>query len=305
MNLPKVGISCNKWVLTNEGAATTMKGGVSWRLFFLLSLALLLLVGCAKREEEEPTTIDISQCTEEATGQVASDTASPEATAALEQVLQEIEEKIEALLSYRATFEMIFSEEETVTGEIVFLRPDKMRMKMIIGEDEQTRQELYSDGGTLWQYLPYYNMASKVDLAALKEEFPEEAAALVEGQSDIQGALAEIDKGKIAYLGLEDLDGQSMYVFEGQADASCEMELEVIRIKVWISTADGLQRRVEYYSNEDELIYQHRLENVNVNSEIPDETFHFEPPEDAAVLDATEQSMQVFREMEESSTDEP
>jgi outer membrane lipoprotein-sorting protein len=235
---------------------------------------------------------------EESSEPIASDSSSPEVGDALEQVFDEIEGKIEALSSYRATFEMIFSEEETVTGEIAFLRPDKMRMKIILGEDEQTRQELYSDGVTLWQYLPYYKMASKVDLEALKEEFPEEAAALVEGQSDIQGALAEIDKGRIVYHGFEDLDGQSMYVFEGQADASCEAELEVVRIKVWISKADGLQRRVEYYSNEDELIYQHRLEKVDVNIEIPDETFHFEPPQDVTVLDTTEQSMQLFREME-------
>lgn len=265
-----------------RGKSITMQRGNIWSLFCLFSiLGLLLLVGCSKREGEATS---------------------------LEQVLHEIEARIQDLSSYRATFEMIFLEEETVAGEIVFFRPDKMRMEMIIGDDEQTRQELYSDGKTLWQYLPYYKMASKVDLAMLKEEFPEETAALVERQSDIQGALAEIDKGEIAYFGLEALDGQSMYVFEGQADASCEMELEVTRIKVWISKADGLQRRVEYYSNEDELIYQHRLENVNVNSEIPDEMFHFEPPQDAVVLDATEQSMQAFREMEEQEApvvDEP
>ena len=276
-----------------------MRRRITWRLGFLLPLALLLLTGCA-RKEEAPTTIDISQCTEAPSNQVASD--------ALERVLLEIEGKIETLSSYRAAFKMIFSEEETVSGQIVFLRPDKMRMTMIIGEDEQTRQELYSDGETLWQYLPYYNMASKVDLAALKEEFPDEAAALVEGQSDIQGALAEIDKGKIVYLGLEEVDGQVMYVFEGQADASCEADLEVTRIKVWISEADGLQRWVEYYSAADELIYQHRLENVSVNNGIPDETFQFEPPEESTVLDATEQSMQAFREMEEQgppAEDEP
>ena len=267
-----------------------MRWSITWRLIFLLPLALLLLIGCARREEE-PTTIDISECTEVPSGQVESDS--------LERVLHEIEGKIETLSSYRAAFKMVFSEEETVSGEIVFLRPDKMRMEMVIGEDEQTRQALYSDGETLWQYLPYYNMASKVDLAALKAEFPKEAAALVEGQSDIQGALSEIDKGEIVYLGLEELDGHAMHVFEGQADASCETGLEVTRIKVWISEADGLQRRVEYYSTEDELIYEHRLENVSVNSGIPDETFQFEPPEDAAVLDATEQSLQAFRETEE------
>jgi outer membrane lipoprotein-sorting protein len=257
-------------------------------LVFLLFL--LVSVGCSRREEA-PVSVDISRGEEAAREQL--DTTA--ATVSIETVLEEIEKKIQSVWSYEATFEIDFGEKETVEGNIAFVKPDRLRMEMIVGTDEKTRQYLYSDGQTLWQYLPSFMMASKVDLVALKAEFPEEAAALIEGQSDIQGALADIDKGKIEYLGVTVLNGESMYVFQGDVASGYDSEMEIAGIKVWISQDDGLQRRVEYYSADGERIYQHQLGQVEVNIEIPAERFHFDAPEGVTVLDTTEEGMEFLK----------
>jgi len=261
-------------------------------LGILLLIAVLALTGCGDKGERPPSPEAVAprESVQSPPGEVSHIT---EPKADVEALLSDLQSKIRSLSSYRATFEIVFTEGEATYGTIAFVRPDRLRMEMCMGKDERVKQYLYSDGLTLWQYLPFFKMASKVDLAALREEFPETFAELVGEQANVKGVLEEIDKGTIEYLGTEDLDGEEVYFFQG--DVAQEEDAEVARVKAWVSRMDGLQRRVEAYSPDGELIYQQRLKDVTVNIEIPDQEFGFDVPEGIAIIDVTQEQREKLQ----------
>ncbi|HDM08603.1 MAG TPA: outer membrane lipoprotein carrier protein LolA [Candidatus Omnitrophica bacterium] len=220
----------------------------------------------------------------------------------LAKVLNDIQNKIKNLKSYQAKIEMVFLQTERgimeLTGEIKFVRPDKLRMEIGVKGEDRTKQYMYSDGLTMWQYMPFFKLASKVDLAALKKEFPQ-AKDLVEGQSKVESPVADVQKENIKYLGIKDLDGEKVYVFEGQLseDRKQNMDLpqSVSQVKIWVGVNDGLQRKAEYYDSDGNLVFYQVLKDVKVNIDIPASEFTFKQPEGINVLDSTDQARQILK----------
>lgn len=227
-------------------------------------------------------------------------------------VIRDIKGKIDSLKSYKAKIEMVFlqsgGEVMELEGEIEYVKPDKLKMVIGVKGEDKTKQYIYSDGSTLWQYMPFFKLASKVDLAALKAEFPN-VDDLIKGQSNVETTLKDFKEEGIRYLGIEDLEGERTYVFEGEIkeDKKQEMDLpmEVARLKVWISVDDGLQRKAEFYSEGGQLLFYQKLKDVQVNIDIPDDEFKFQKPDDVNVLDSTPQARQLLKEKQEEKEEVP
>ncbi len=204
-----------------------------------------------------------------------------------------IQEKPKDVASYRAFFEMVYVAGLELRGEIVVVRPDRIRLEMAKVGNKETIQYLYSDGLTLWQYMPFFKTASKVDLAVLKQEFPTAAAHLVQKQSYIDGVFSSYAKENVKYFGQEILLDEHVIVFQA-GPLPDAYDPEVAKIRAWISPKDGLPRRVEYYDSEWKLLYYQRLLLVEVNIDISSEEFRFEVPEGTTVVDATDEYRNVL-----------
>lgn len=223
----------------------------------------------------------------------------------LTDVLNDIQNKIKNLKSYQAKIEMVFLQTDRgimeLSGEIKFVRPDKLRMEIGVKGEDRTKQYMYSDGLTMWQYMPFFKLASKVDLAALKKEFPE-AKGLVEDQSKVGSPVADVQKENIKYLGIEDLSGEQTYVFEGKLNGerkeNMDLPQDVSQVKIWVGVNDGLQRKAEYYDSDGNLVFYQVLKDVKVNIDIPDSEFTFEQPEGINVVDSTNQARQILEEQQ-------
>jgi len=231
---------------------------------------------------------------------------SPLAKAADEEidaVIKNIQQKIESLDSYQADMEMVFLKSSQgvtkVEGHIEFVKPDKLSMIMGVKDEENTRQYMYSDGMTIWQYMPMFKVVSKVDLAALKKEFPN-AEDLVKNQSKSESSIYDIEKNDIKYTGIETLDNEEVYVFKGKVNTDVKQEralpVNIVSVKVWISTKDGLQRKVEYYSENNEVVLYQTMKDVKTNIEIPDSEFQFQVPEGVSILDATPRAREMLKQ---------
>jgi len=170
---------------------------------------------------------------------------------------------------------------------------------MGVKDEEKTRQYMYSDGMTIWQYMPMFKVVSKVDLSALKKEFPN-AEDLVKNQSKSGNSIYDIEKNNIKYDGIETLDGEEVYVFKGRINPDVEkgmdMPVDITSVKVWISTKDGLQRKVEYYGENNEAVLYQKMTNVKTNIEIPDSKFQFQVPEGVSVLDTTPRAREMLKQ---------
>lgn len=224
----------------------------------------------------------------------------------LAKVLNDIQTKIQNLKSYQAKIEMVFLQTERgimeLTGEIKFVRPDKLKMEIGVKGEDRTKQYMYSDGITMWQYMPFFKLASKVDLATLKKEFPQ-AKDLVEGQSKVESPVADVQKEDIKYLGIEELNGEKVYVFEGKISEERKQNMDlpynVSKVKIWVGVNDGLQRKAEYYDQEGNLIFYQVLKDVKVNIDIPSDVFTFQEPEGINILDSTDQAREILKKKQQ------
>jgi len=218
-------------------------------------------------------------------------------------IIKNIQQKVESLNSYQADMEMVFLKSSQgvmkVEGHIEFVKPDKLNMVMGVKDEEKTRQYMYSDGMTIWQYMPMFKVVSKVDLAALKKEFPN-AEELVKNQSKSGNSVYDIEKNNIKYDGIKTLDGEDVYVFEGKmkpdAEKGLDMPVDIASVKVWISVKDGLQRKVEYYDKNNEAVLYQKMTGVKTNVEIPDSKFQFQVPEGVSVLDTTPRAREMLKQ---------
>lgn len=257
------------------------------RVFLFLVLVLFFNTVLLRAEEQNPA---------------QKKSANAKDIATLKAVLTDIQNKIKNLNSYSANIDMVFLKSRNgnmeIEGHIEFVKPDKLNMELGVKGEDKTKQAMYSDGALLWQYMPFFKLASKVDLAALKKEFPD-ADQLVKGHSNIRGVLSQIKKGNVKYLGIDNFKGEKVYIFEGNVtqDESdkLNMPVQVSKVKVWVSTEDGLQRKAEYYSKGGELIFYQTLDDVKVNPNIPESEFKFQKPEGVNVLDSTPQAREMLK----------
>ncbi len=217
----------------------------------------------------------------------------------LEEVLIDIKDKIEKIESYKAEIEMVFknvSDASVISGSISYVKPDKIKMVMGMKGKENTSQSMYSDGSTMWQYMPLFKIASKVDLSLLKEEF-ENTDELMKNQNNIGDITSNMDEAK--FIGLEDLSGEEVYVIEGLIKESDNPALkdigEIKTAKAYISSKDGMQRKMEYYDASGKLLFYQAFNNVEINIDIPDQIFNFVAPEGVNILDTTPQAREMLK----------
>ncbi len=230
--------------------------------------------------------------------------------AEIDEILSNIEQVKESIVSYKADIEMFFLKTESgpmqIEGQIAFKKPDKLKFVIWVKGEPNSNQGIYSDGTTLWQYMPFFKLASKVDLGLLKEEFPN-ADELVKEHSNIKGAVDDIDRESMIYDGIDEYEGEKVYLFEGKIKSKAQEEMDtpvaVDSLKVLISVADGLQRSAEFYSQGKELQFYQRLKNIEVNIEIPDEEFKFDAPEGVNILDSTPQAREMLKQATEESSE--
>ncbi|MDP8253179.1 MAG: hypothetical protein P9X27_02140 [Candidatus Kaelpia aquatica] len=215
-------------------------------------------------------------------------------------VLEDIKGKVENIDSYRADIEMVFKSSEaesTISGDISYVKPDKMRVIMGVKGREDARQSIYSDGEEIWQYMPLFKIASKVDLSILKEEF-QNTEDLIKNQNNMQDVTSNMIEPE--FLGIEDLGQERVYVIKGLIKEGGDPALDGIgkieTVKAFISLEDGMQRKMEYYDASGKLLFYQSFYNVEINVNISDETFKFKVPEGVNILDTTPQAREMLRE---------
>lgn len=160
---------------------------------------------------------------------------------------------------------------------------------------------LISDSlGVMWTYMPQMKMAQKMDMRRVKEALKEEAEE--EKPESFHGMVKET----VRTVGKESLEGEEVYVFEGEAPEKKEGfgQFQPARIKVWIGTEDGIVRKQIAYSEADEEITSEIRTNVEINISIPDSSFVFTPPEGVQVMDQTENAINMARQMKTKSAKE-
>ncbi|MCM8779081.1 MAG: outer membrane lipoprotein carrier protein LolA [Candidatus Omnitrophica bacterium] len=209
----------------------------------------------------------------------------------VQEVLRMVQEKVKAVNSYKADFILKIDSptgEMLMKGNILFKREDKLKMEINMPNLPNATQLTVSDGKTMWQYLPFLKVASRVDLADLKKEFGD--AYFAYAKEDISRPLKEAKEGSIKYLGKEKFGDKECFVLEAEPKRDYPRDVPFSRFKVWIDADSGLERKVVFYNDEGKELLIRSYENVFINTPLEDREFEFSPPEGTEIIEMTEET---------------
>ena len=154
-----------------------------------------------------------------------------------------------------------------------------------------------SDGKTTWIYHPKMNLAMRIDMEKVAAETKEESAG--EKTADISKPFHSIQRDTISRVRTEEIDGSKACVFRGLPEKSGvqKMPFAPAEIELWIGADDGLVRKMIMFNEEGKEIMSQSYTNIQLNIEVADSQFAFTPPEGTQVVDMTEGTINMLKEM--------
>jgi len=209
------------------------------------------------------------------------------------EAISDVETKFDNIETYKAVYRFKVEDNEqsyTTEGEIFFKKPDKVKMEMLLVLKEPMKQTVISNGRTMWIYILKFNQASRIDIDNLKAFFGADYFNYQE--PNLCKPFKEMNRKTLRFLGIEKLNGEDMYVFEGEPSPLQIAQGNMpsgSKVKLWVGVKDGLQYKTSIFDESGKEVIEHTFKDFVINQLINDYEFEFRPPSDAQVIDSTEE----------------
>jgi len=218
-----------------------------------------------------------------------------------EQIIAKLETKAAAVKSYQAdttTTIQMMGKNMSMQGNVVFKKPKKSRSETVMDMGAVKMQQIHvSDGKTAWMYQPKMKMATRIDLEKVAAETKEEPVG--QKTADICKPLQCLQRESISHVRTEEIDGSKVCVFQGLPGKSGlqKMPFNLAKIETWIGADDGVVRKMIMFNEEGNEMMSQSYTNIQLNIEVADSQFEFTPPEGIQVVDMTEGTIAMMKEM--------
>lgn len=193
--------------------------------------------------------------------------------------LDELLEKVDRKDTVISDIKFIFSQEieisltkekYQISGSAVYKKPDKVYLKTFTGEKTPfPEQTVVSDGKKVWIYTPKYKQVIVEKWKSLSKYgfVPEEIFSYVD-------SVKKLSKNyELEYSGIED----NFFLLSLKPKKRKE-----IKIKFYISPDTYLPLKTELTAETVRVVTE--IKDIEINTKIEDEFFHFHPPEDVNIL---------------------
>lgn len=209
---------------------------------------------------------------------LAEERAAAKNTDFLPKEAQELVAKASALKNYRAQFNLQAKEEAAkmvrLEGTLLFQRPNQRRLELRQDGSKEISQLLVSDGTVEWQYAP---AEKKVYRLSNAPEVPGPHRPFAEGKS-------------FQFVERIDTESETRLRFEGTPLPAIVQDspVPIKTIRVDVGEPDGLVRELALLDAGNQVVLSQKYTAVEVNTELPEGSFTFTPPEGASVEDLTQ-----------------
>lgn len=234
--------------------------------------------------------------------------AVPEDGLVGEAVVKSIMERAREIKRYHQKMQMstmMMGQQMDMAGEM-WMDGERMHMEMTIPPMNQ-KQIIVNDGTNMYTYMPMMNMVQKMDMKKIEAEMGEafEDMGGMGRPGQAPDPFDGVDETTLNFVGADTYNGENVYVLEGgfTADQKEMMAMSPFApetARFWVSAEDGLPRKSVYFGKEGKEMFSQAFEDVDVNPDMDESLFVFEPPEDAQVVDMTEGVINMFRSMQQS-----
>lgn len=213
-----------------------------------------------------------------------------------------LEAKAAEVKTYRAdmTIEMQMMGQSMVSkGEMIFKKPGRTRMETVMKMGGmEMKQVNVVDGDTAWTYQPAMNMVTKIDLKKVAEATGN--AAGMSGTGDVSRPFQPLRPGTVQHLRTDTVGDAEVHVFEGspQMGGAANTGMMPAKLQLWVGAADGMVRKTVMLNASGTPMMTQTFTNVRINTEVADTLFEFTPPAGAQVMDMTEGTLNMVRQMQ-------
>jgi outer membrane lipoprotein-sorting protein len=239
--------------------------------------------------------------------------AAAQNEAKTKQIVDDLTEKAKAVKSYRVDTEMethAMGEQIRTRGSMAFKEPNKMHITTTTDLMGGMQQETYKADSTIWTYMPQMKMASKVEMDKVKEAMPSQKEF---GEADLSKTLKDMPAGALTFIEEKNVDGNDVYVFQMSPEAFTQdmaspqktFPMMPQKIEFMVFADNGLPYQFLLYGKNNELIMSQKYTNYQINTPIPDSEFEFTPPEGAQVVDMTDATISMMKQMQQGSRPAP
>lgn len=197
-----------------------------------------------------------------------------------------------------------------ISGEI-WQKGNKMRMEMTT-PPMNVKQITVADGDLTQTYTPTMNMVQQINLAKIRAELGPEFAGGPQnpGTSPNMNPLEGMDPNTLKLLGSDTVAGEKVYVLEGAIKLPDErmkamMPMVPSSATFWISTKDGLTRKVVMRGENGAEMLAQEFRDVTVNEEIADSQLALDLPEGVQVVDMTDSVIGMYQAMKSGVEADP
>jgi outer membrane lipoprotein-sorting protein len=217
------------------------------------------------------------------------------------QIIADLQAKAAAVKSYRAdttTTIQMMGKKMSMPGNIVFKKPKKSRSETVMDMGAVKMQQIHvSDGKTAWMYQPKMKMVTRIDLEKVAAETKKEPAG--QETTDICKPLQCLQRESISHVRTEEIEGSKVCVFQGLPGKSGfqKMPFNLAKMEMWVGADDGVMRKMIMFNDEGNEVMSQSYTNIQLNIEVADSQFEFTPPEGVQVLNMTEGTIAMIKEM--------
>ncbi|OED07228.1 outer membrane lipoprotein-sorting protein [Methanosarcina sp. A14] len=198
-----------------------------------------------------------------------------------EQIASQMMDKENNTRDYSYTMHMTSyfgGETKESESKTMFKKPNMI--KSIVTEPGKENQTVsVSDGNILWSYTPDTNTVTKIKISKTSELTKNDYTNIIDDF---------LNDTNVTVLGVENVDGRKTYLLETtpkENDGDYEL---IYKTKIWVDQETWMPLRYETYNGDGNRTMKLEIQDLQVNTGLPDSEFKFEVPEGAKIVDLGE-----------------
>lgn len=195
-----------------------------------------------------------------------------------EEIATQMLDKQNSIQDYSYTAHMtsyIGGKTEESESNITIKKPN-MFIEIMTEPGKENKTVSISNGKIAWSYSPDTNTVTKIKLPKASKPTKNDYINIVNGF---------LNNTNVTQSGMENVDGRTTYLLEtAPKEKGGDYEL-VYKTKIWIDKETWMPLRYETYNGDGNLTMKIEIQDLKVNTGIPDSKFEFEPPSGAKIED--------------------
>jgi outer membrane lipoprotein-sorting protein len=181
---------------------------------------------------------------------------------------------------------------ETKESESKTMSKKPNMIKSIVTESGKENQTIIvSDGKIVWSYTPDTNTVTKMKISKASELTKNDYTNIIDDF---------LNDTNVTVLGVENVDGRKTYLLETTPKEN-DRDYELIyKTKIWVDQETWMPLRYETYNSDRNLTMKLEIQDLKINTGLPDSEFKFEIPEGAKIVDMGEIKLPEKLSLEEA-----